>query len=310
MTDTHFTPDRKKQLRPRGYIEDYRPQKATEALLLAVEAVLEEYRNHWPLTCRQIFYRLVGAYDYPKDEPAYKRLCHHLSNARRGRRIPFDAIRDDGVTTFHLQHFEDEDHFRRHLRELAEGYTRNRLVGQEIHCEVWCEAGGMVPQLYGVAAEFSVRVYSCGGFDSLTIKKNLSDRICEIGKPTVILHLGDYDPSGVNMFKAVAEDVAAFVETDKPWNPVDVTYVRVALTREQVERYALPTAPPKSSDPGTKTWTGGGTCQLEALPPDTVIELLFEALEDHLSVAHCRQVEQEEEIERRRLVRSLPKPRQ
>lgn len=89
-----FTASRK-TVRARGYIENYNPQAKTRELLAQAQAVLDEYRQYWPLTCRQIFYRLVGAYSYDKTEAAYGRLCHHLANARRARWIPFAAIRDD-----------------------------------------------------------------------------------------------------------------------------------------------------------------------------------------------------------------------
>lgn len=85
--------------RPRGYIAEYRPQAKTRRLLADAQAVLDEYQSYWPLTCRQIYYRLIGAHGYPKTEDFYARLCEHLANARRARVIPFDAIRDDGVTT-------------------------------------------------------------------------------------------------------------------------------------------------------------------------------------------------------------------
>src|SRR5690606_30299136 len=104
--------------------------------------------------------------------------------------------RDDGVVTSPLDHFAGQEDFLRHVRELGEGYTRDKLAGQPKHLEVWCEAAGMLPQLARAAEPYSVPVYSSGGFDSLTAKKRLADRICRIGKPTVILHLGDYDPSG------------------------------------------------------------------------------------------------------------------
>jgi len=42
------------------------------ALLDQVQAVLDEYQDHLPLTNRQVFYRLVGAFDYPKTESAYE----------------------------------------------------------------------------------------------------------------------------------------------------------------------------------------------------------------------------------------------
>jgi hypothetical protein len=95
--------------RKRGYIEDYRPQQKTRALIDSAIAVLDEYEDYWPLTVRQIFYRLVGAHAYPKTEADYKKLCHHLANARRGRLISFDAIRDDGVSTYNFRHFDDEE---------------------------------------------------------------------------------------------------------------------------------------------------------------------------------------------------------
>ena len=219
--------------RARGYIADYRPYAKTRALLDQAQAVLDEYSEYWPLTCRQIFYRMVGAHGYAKSESAYGRLCNHLANARRGKLIPFSAIRDDGVTTHPRQHFDDSDAFLRRMRTMAKSYTRNKLTGQDMHIEVWCEAAGMLPQLDDVSEPFSVKVYSSGGFDSLTAKKDLANRICRIGKPTVILHLGDYDPSGVGIFESVASDVSEFVKADRYHGLTVVDFERIALTREQ-----------------------------------------------------------------------------
>ena len=43
--------------RPKGYA-DWRPHKKTRLILEQVEAVLTDYREHLPLTIRQVFYRL------------------------------------------------------------------------------------------------------------------------------------------------------------------------------------------------------------------------------------------------------------
>lgn len=293
--------------RARGYIADYRPQAKTCALLAQVDLVLEEYRQYWPLTCRQIFYRLVGAHGFDKTEAAYERLCNHLCNARRARRIAFDAIRDDGVTSYRLDHFEDRDDFLRHVRELGEGYTRNRLAGQDVHIEVWCEAAGMLPQLHDVASRYSIPVYSSGGFDSLTAKKRLADRICRMGKSAIILHLGDFDPSGESIFDSVAEDVTAFVEADRPHGLVDVTFERVALTAAQVREHDLPTAPAKASDSRSKAWSGG-TCQLEALPPDRIAGILSEAIGRHVDWVQLALDDAAEERDRMLIRGLLPAP--
>lgn len=293
--------------RHRGYIADYNPQAKTRRLLDDVEAVLDEYRDFWPLTCRQVYYRLIGAHGYPKTETFYKNLCHHMANARRAKVIPFDAIRDDGVTTYRLDHFDGEEDFLRHVRELGENYTRNKMAAQPVHVEVWCEAAGMLPQLYRVAERYSIPVYSSGGFDSLTAKKTLADRICEKGKPTIILHLGDFDPSGQSIFDSVAADVSAFVEQDRPWATVTVRFHRVALTAEQVKEYDLPTAPPKATDSRTKTWEGG-TCQLEALPPNEIASIVRKAILQSISMSKLNDERDKEKLDRVKIAGALPAP--
>jgi hypothetical protein len=73
--------------RPRGFIERWNPRLETRALLEQVKGVLAEYLEQLPLTLRQIFYRLVGAYGYEKTEQAYERLGETLNKARRARVI-------------------------------------------------------------------------------------------------------------------------------------------------------------------------------------------------------------------------------
>ena len=83
--------------RPRGFAP-WSPRSETLKLLAQVHGVLEEYRKYLPLTCRQVFYRLVGAHGYDKTERAYSRLCETLNRARRAGHIPFPVIRDDGMS--------------------------------------------------------------------------------------------------------------------------------------------------------------------------------------------------------------------
>ena len=293
-----------RKTRPRGYIEGYNPQQKTLELLDQVQAVLSEYRDYWPLTIRQIFYRLVGKYDFAKDEAAYERLCTHLNNARRAKIVPFNAIRDDGVVTVDLDHYDDADDFRRRVRSMATLYKRNVLASQAVHMEVWCEAAGMMFQLDRVAKHYSIHVYSSSGFDSTTARKRLADRICEIGKRAVILHLGDYDPSGEAIFQSLADDVSAFVEADRPWNDLTVEFRRVCLTADQVKSFGLATAPAKVSDSRSKAWRGE-TCQLEALAPDQIAALLRTAILAELDMDQVYATRDTEKIEREELTKLL-----
>jgi hypothetical protein len=293
--------------RPRGYIANYRPQAKTRALLADMQDVLEEYRAYWPLTDRQIYYRLVGVYDYPKTELCYERVQTHLSNARRGRVIPFTAIRDDGIAVMAPGHFADTDDFYGQVQQLGATYHRDKLARQPTYLKVWCEAAGMAPQLARVAHPYSIPVYSCGGFDSTTAKYEVAQRICRLGRRAVILHFGDYDVSGVSMFTAIAEDVAAFVAADKPHGLCSVEFRRVALTAAQVDVFRLPTAPAKEQQGRGKHWQGG-TCQLEALAPDLIARLADEAIRAEIDLRVYGEDVRLEQLERQQIAYALPAP--
>jgi hypothetical protein len=296
-----------RRTRPRGYVASWRPQAKTQDLLANIDAVLVEYEDHLPLTVRQIFYRLVGSCGYAKTENAYSNLCETMQMARRAHRISFSAIRDDGVITYARDWYADVDAFHLKVQAMAQSYERDKLARQPRHVELWCEAAGMMPQLTRVADDYSVPVYSSGGFDSATSKWELAQRICEVGKPAIILHLGDYDPSGVTIFRAVEEDVRAFVLADRPWATVDVEFVRVALNREQVDSFRLSTAPPKrEKNSHANRWTDAQTCQLEALAPDDLADIVRAAIEESIDLELLAADENLERWERRELTLLLP----
>src|SRR5437870_1547647 len=168
--------------RPRGYAS-WRPRAKTEVLLGQVLAVLDEYEDYLPLTVRQIFYRLVASYGYEKTELAYNRLAEHLVRARRARLIPFGAIRDDGVVSYSSPWHDGVEEFWNDTGRRIRDYRRDRQAGQRLRIELWCEAAGMAPQLARVADDYSVPVFSSGGFASLTAIRLIADRALERSCP-------------------------------------------------------------------------------------------------------------------------------
>ncbi len=269
--------------RPRGYA-DWHPQHATRGLIAQVERVLLEYHEHLPLTVRQIFYRLVGAHSYPKDERAYKRLCEHMVRARRARMIEFDKIRDDGASVVHSRFYDGVADFEDETARRIRRYRRDRQSGQSAYVELWCEAEGMVEQLATIADRFSVPVYSSGGFSSLTATRGVAQRALNRDVPTVLLHVGDFDPSGESIFGALAQDAAAFVAADRTILLQRIEAQRVALTDAQVAEHELPTSPAKASDSRSRDWKGGETCQLEALAPDVLARIVQSAIESRFDL--------------------------
>src|SRR5215211_4228494 len=298
--------------RPKGYAP-WRPHKKTARLMYQVMEILEEYRDHLPLTARQIFYRLVAAYGYPKTESAAKSLGDYLTRARRAEMIPFDQIRDDGISVMDHAHYADENAFYKHIHDEGNAYKRDKLARQKMNMRVYCEAAGMMPQLEKVCEPYSIPVYSCSGFDSVSAKYQLKEACWRAhtyqGRQTVILHLGDYDPSGERIFKdGLVEDIYACLSRDvQHKEPQEVaTFERVALKPELIQQFNLPTAPPKDSDSRTKNWRGEATCQLEALPPDVLAGLLDATIKTYLNLAVYEQDLQAEEEERRRITKALP----
>jgi hypothetical protein len=268
--------------RPRGYITDWNPYAKTRRRLAQVDEILAEYEAHLPLTLRQIFYRMVGAYDYPKTKQAYENLSYTLGMARRAGRIPFEAVRDDGITAYTPRVYVSPWEFWCDVADNAESYRRERQENQDARVEVWCEAAGMASQIASVVAEYGVPVFSSGGFDSLTSKWEAAQRIEDQGH-TVVLHVGDYDEAGEDIYTAVAEDVEAFVR------PGGVEFRRVAITPEQIERYDLPAAP------------DSGAVQAEALPPDALADEIRHAVLSEIDADVLAEIVAEEAVEREQI---------
>lgn len=189
--------------RVRGFAP-WRPRPEAVVLLALVRAVLDEYVDLLPLTLRQVFYRLVGTRGYEKTERAYKRLGEMLNRARRAGEVPFDTIRDDGVTARRAPGWASTAQFVDTVRDTARSFRLDRQANQPRRLVVMCEAAGMVPQLERVAHSYGVEVMSSGGFDSTIAKHALACKVARNPSAAAeILHVGDHDPSGVHAFRSL-----------------------------------------------------------------------------------------------------------
>jgi hypothetical protein len=210
-------------------------------------------------------------------------------------------------------HYADENAFYKHIHDEGKTYKRDKLARQTMNMRVYCEAAGMMPQLEKVCEPYSIPAYSCSGFDSLSAKYQLKESCWRAytyqGRQTVILHLGDHDPSGDSIFNdGLVEDIYAFLAKDVPHTePHEVAaFERVALKAEHIERFDLPTEPPKKTDSRTRNWHGEAACQLEALPPDVLAGLLDATIKTYLNLAVYEEDRKAEAEDRRRITKALP----
>ena len=77
-----------------------------------------------------------------------------------------------------------------------------------------------------------------------------------------LLLAGCADPDGRTLIRYMAWGNPEQLQTEQK-----IIAERVALQAWQVAEFGLPTSPAKSTDSRSAKWTGG-TCQVEALPPD------------------------------------------
>jgi len=264
--------------RPRGYQPQWRPRPATVELLEAVDRVLARFARQLPLTIRQVWYALVSDGVLPKEERAYKRLVEVLGMARRSGRIAWEAVRDDTQVEVEPAAFAGPQEFGRALLAAADDYRLDRQAGQSVRLEVWSETAGMVPQLAVVADPFGVPVYSGSGFNGLPAKRAAALRAAAGRHRDVrIFVVSDWDPSGLHLYSALAEDVTAFAAVDAPGTRI--AFERLAVTEQQIADHQLPTAAPKTTD--NRAFPGTSTTQAEALPPDVLAAVLRTAIEAH-----------------------------
>ncbi|MFJ7200995.1 MULTISPECIES: hypothetical protein [unclassified Streptomyces] len=88
----------------------------------------------------------------------------------------------------------------------------------------------MVPQLVTVADPYGVPVYSGSGFNGLPAKRGAALRTAADGPRAVrACVVSDWDPNGVHLFSALAEDVTAFAAVDAPGT--GVVFECLAVTR-------------------------------------------------------------------------------
>lgn len=270
VTGRSYTATRVRGLAP------WSPQRKTVELLAQVNDVLDEYRAHLPLTGRQIFYRLVGRHGYSKTEAAYSRLLETLNRARRAGLVPWSALRDDGTTAEYAGGWSSPAQFWRAVRGSADRYSHRLDDGQALNVEVWVEAAGMVPQVSRVAHEYGVPVFSAGGFNSVTEKYEAARRFTSEVRDSLVLHVGDHDPSGCAIVDSASDDIGEFCYDMGRGGVVE--FRRVVVTETQIEFYGLPTAPQKRTD--IRGEAMDETVQAEALAPDQLASEIRMALED------------------------------
>jgi hypothetical protein len=268
--------------------------RRTRAELEALDSALIEIVEAFsPVTVRQVFYQAVNRSLVPKSETkGYRVVQRRLVALRASQEIPHGAIVDGTRYVHGYRRYDDLDEFTAYAAGL---YRKDYWATSKVNVEVWLEKdalkGVLVPT---VVDECGLGLHVTRGFASITYLQEAAEQIEANGRPTYVYVLTDFDPSGVSIAEKVEEELLARA----PFS--DITVERLAVNREQIERWSLPTRPTKTSDTRARRFRqlhGTDSVELDAIPPDELRRLVKDSIDSHMEpwrLEQFRMVEREE----------------
>jgi hypothetical protein len=274
---------------------DIKRFRRTKAAITSIrDAIREILETDHPQTVRQVFYALTVRGVIKKAEVEYHRtVIRLLVDMREAGEIPFDWIADNTRWMRKPATFVGIDSC---LNNTARCYRRDLWAAALVYVEIWCEKDALAGVLIEETETYDVPLMVARGYASISFLHSAAKAIEAKGKPAYIYHFGDLDPSGVD----AARDIEAKLRRYAPG--AEIHFERPAVTREQVERWNLPTRPTKITDSRAKKFAGTSV-ELDAIPAAQLRQLVRECIERHTDQDQVAILRAAEESERELLDR-------
>lgn len=259
------------------YLFNTRLSASSLAIIEKANEIINEYSAQgYDLTLRQLYYQFVARDIIPNKQSEYKRLGDIVNNGRLAGLIDWSAITDR--TRYIRKHSFWKDPASV-IDSAAYSYRLDKWAEQEYRVEAWIEKDALIGVIANVCNELEVPYFSCRGYVSQSEMWSAAQRIRRAyisrEQKTIILHLGDHDPSGIDMSRDIAERIAMFLAIDNMEHVFQVK--RLALNMEQVEKYGPPPNPAKTTDSRFSSYIskyGYESWELDALEPRTLSALI------------------------------------
>jgi hypothetical protein len=279
---------------PKIAYEERKFRAGSLALIRKMDDIVTDYqRKGYQLTLRQCYYQLVARDIIENTEKSYKRIADLLDNGRKAGLIDWQAIEDRTRQVRGWSGYESPAAF---LKSVSRGFMLDLWREQPCYVEVWVEKDALVDVVRKACAGTRTPFFSCRGFSSQSAMWRAAERFkAKQDKKCIILHLGDHDPSGLDMTRDIQERLIYF--------GAGVQVQRIALNMEQVDTYNPPPNPAKETDSrykgyqlkyGVKSW------ELDALRPEVIESMIDEHIKQNMDMTlfnETLQQEQEQEQE-------------
>jgi hypothetical protein len=265
---------------------------AKQPMLNAILRIIEDRRNYWPLTDRQVHYALLNnpplrhaskpGSTYVNNDKSYGDLTDLITRARLVGDIPFLAIDDPTrpMTTWDVFRTPGEFVANR-TNDFLKGYWRDLQQSQPNHIEIIGEKNTIGGIVEPVAKQFTIPLTIGRGYCSLPPRYEMAQRFRKSGKQKlVILALSDFDPEGEDIAHSFARSMRDDFAIE------NIHAIKVALTAEQVQEMKLPpwmkAKKGSSRRKGFVSKFGDYVFELEAVSPDRLQQILTDAIDGAL----------------------------
>ncbi len=242
--------------------------KSAEIIEQANEIISEYKKQQLILTIRQLYYQFVGRGLLENTQANYKRIVNIINDARLAGLVDWLAIEDRTRNVETVGTWEDPASI---VESCVSCYKTDKWLNQEYHVEVWIEKEALTGVIAQICRQVEVPYFACRGYVSQSEMYASAQRLARLDKPVIVLHLGDHDPSGIDMTR----DNDGRLELLSSNAAIEVK--RIALNMNQIKKYSPPPNPTKLTDSRATGYLkefGKSSWELDALSPTVIRNLI------------------------------------
>lgn len=270
-------------------------QKSLDLINLINGVVTEYSKQGYELTLRQVYYQLVARGYIENNERSYKNIGNLINDGRLAGLIDWNSITDRTRNLRHNSHWDKPQDV---IYSAKYSYLLDKWEGQPNYVEVWVEKDALVDIVGQACQPIDTPYFSCRGYTSQSEMWSAAQRFIrqKNREARYIIHLGDHDPSGIDMTRDIQERLEMF--------GADVYVKRVALTMNQVTTYNPPPNPAKITDSRCGKYIdqyGEESWELDALEPQMLTKLITNEVTALRDDAIYQAICDREEAEKREL---------
>ena len=243
----------------------------TIAIVDQARMIINEYMEQgFNLTLRQLYYQFVARSWIENSYRSYKRVGSILGHARLAGLIDWEAIEDRTRELKRNPHWSNEKAM---MKSAIGWFEIDKWKNQPNRVEVWIEKEALSGVIKPICSRLDVPFFACKGYPSLSEMYEAAKRLARFndgGQNVHILHLGDHDPSGIDMTRDIEKRITLMAERM-------VSINRLALNWDQIDLYNPPPFFVKLKDSRAGGYVqefGLDSWELDALDPATLTTII------------------------------------